>query len=70
MVLSFTIAILVAARSIPRSEAFAIFVGTRSLHGADAAAFTSGLSAAFYALTGIMGLAAVLSAVRGRGRVR
>jgi EmrB/QacA subfamily drug resistance transporter len=66
MVFSFTIAILAAARSIPRDTAFAVFVGTTSLHGPDAAAFTNGLRVAFYTLTGIMILAAALSAVRGR----
>ena len=62
MVFSFTVAILAAARSIPRGTALAVFVGTASLHGADAAAFTRGLSVAFYTLTGIIVLAAVLSA--------
>ncbi|WP_163568115.1 MFS transporter [Fodinicola feengrottensis] len=66
MVFSFTLAILVAAFAIPRSTAFAIFVGTASLHGPAAVAFTSGVSVAFYTLTGIMVLAAVLSAIRGR----
>ncbi|WP_345432408.1 MFS transporter [Actinoallomurus vinaceus] len=70
MVFSFTIAILVAAHSIPRSTAFAIFVGTTSLYGRDVAAFTGGLSVAFYTLMGIMALAAALSAIRGRGNVR
>jgi MFS family permease len=69
MVFSFTIAILVAAHAIPRSMAFAIFVGT-TVHGRDAAAFTSGLSVAFYTLMGIMALAAALSAIRGRANVR
>ena len=40
---SFAVAILIASRSISRGLAFAIFVGTTSLHGALAAAFTSGL---------------------------
>jgi EmrB/QacA subfamily drug resistance transporter len=66
MVFSFTTAILVAAHAVPRGTAFAIFVGTSSLHGPLADAFTHGLSAAFYTLTGVMALAAVLSAVRGR----
>ena len=66
MVFSFTTAILVAAHAIPRSTAFAVFVGTTTLHGPDAAAFTSGLSIAFYTLMGIMVLAAALSAIRGR----
>jgi EmrB/QacA subfamily drug resistance transporter len=69
MVFSFTTAILVAAHSIPRSTAFAIFVGTSTLHGAPAVAFTNGLSTAFYTMTGIMVLAAALSAIRGRAGV-
>ena len=68
MVFSFTTAMVVAAHAIPREEAFAIFVGTSSLTGPLAAAFADGLSAAFYALTGIMVLAAILSAVRARVR--
>jgi hypothetical protein len=53
-----------ASRSISRGLAFAIFVGSTSLHGALAAAFTSGLHAAFYASMGFMALAAALSALR------
>jgi EmrB/QacA subfamily drug resistance transporter len=70
MVFSFTTAILVAAHSVPRGTAFAIFVGTTTLHGRLAESFTTGLHAAFYTLTGIMALAAVLSAIRGRSRTR
>ncbi|HJP78400.1 MAG TPA: MFS transporter [Pseudonocardiaceae bacterium] len=66
MVFSFTTAILVAAHAIPRSVAFAIFVGTASLQGALATAFVNGLSIAFYTLTAVMLLAALLSAIRGR----
>ena len=58
MVFSFTVAILIASQSISRGLAFAIFVGTTSLHGAVAAAFTQGLHAAFYAMMGFMVLAA------------
>ena len=66
MVFSFSVAILVASRSISKHLAFAIFVGTTSLHGHLAAAFTTGLHAAFYASMGFMALAAVLSATRVR----
>jgi EmrB/QacA subfamily drug resistance transporter len=66
MVFSFTTAILVASRAIPRSTAFAVFVGTSSLHGRPAITFTHGLSVAFYTLTGVMAVAAALSAVRFR----
>ena len=64
MVFSFSVAILVAARSIPKHLAFAIFVGTTSLRGGLAADFTSGLHAAFYASMIFMAIAAILSAVR------
>ena len=64
IVFSFAVAILIASRPISRGLAFAIFVGSTSLHGALAAAFTSGLHAAFYASMGFMVLAAVLSALR------
>ncbi|MGO9335800.1 MAG: MFS transporter [Acidimicrobiales bacterium] len=66
MVFSFSVAILVASRSISKHLAFAIFVGTTSLHGHLAVAFTTGLHAAFYASMGFMALAAVLSATRVR----
>ena len=57
MVFSFAVAILTASRSISRDLAFAIFVGTTSLHGHLAAAFTPGLHAAFYTLMTFMVLA-------------
>jgi len=66
MVFSFSMAILIASRSIPRQVAFAIFVGTAKLQGHVAAVFTNGLHAAFYASMGFLLLAAVLSATRGR----
>ncbi len=68
MVFSFSMAILIAAHSIPRGLAFAIFVGTAKLHGHLAVAFTSGLHAAFYASMGFLALAAVFSAWVFRGR--
>jgi EmrB/QacA subfamily drug resistance transporter len=68
MVFSFSVAILIASRSISRGLAFAIFVGTTTLHGSLASAFTTGLHAAFYASAGFMVLAAALSAIRARGR--
>ena len=64
MVFSFAVAILVAARSIPRGLAFAIFVGTTHLSHHLAGAFTTGLHAAFYSSMGFMALAALLSATR------
>jgi EmrB/QacA subfamily drug resistance transporter len=70
MVFSFSVAILVASRSIPREVAFAIFVGTTTLHGRAASDFTMGLHAAFYESVAFMVIAAVLSAFRGRGARR
>jgi MFS family permease len=67
MVFSFTTAILVASQSLSRDTAFAIFVGTSSLNGTLAAAFTAGLHAAFYTMVGCTALAALCSALRGRG---
>jgi MFS family permease len=68
MVFSFAVAILVASRSISRGLAFAIFVGSTSLHGAQATAFTTGLHAAFYESVAFMVIAAILSALRGSPR--
>jgi MFS family permease len=68
MVFSFAVAILVASRSISRQLAFAIFVGTTSLHGSLADAFTTGLHAAFYASVAFMVIAAILSGLRLRSR--
>ena len=68
MVFSFAVAILVAARSIPKSLAFAIFVGTTRLSHHLAGVFTSGVHAAFYSSMAFMALAAVLSATRVMGR--
>src|SRR5579875_975881 len=64
MVFSFSMAILIASRSISRRLAFAIFVGSTSLRRANADAFTSGLHAAFYASMGLLVVAAALSATR------
>jgi EmrB/QacA subfamily drug resistance transporter len=64
MVFSYSMAILIASRSISRNLAFAIFVGSTSLRSDLARAFTSGLHAAFYASMGLMALAAVFSALR------
>ncbi|MGO8683225.1 MAG: MFS transporter [Thermoleophilia bacterium] len=70
MVFSFSVAILIAAHSITRNLAFAIFVGSTRLRPALAQAFTTGVHAAFYTSMGFMILAAVLSALRVRRRAR
>jgi EmrB/QacA subfamily drug resistance transporter len=70
MVFSFTTAILIASHSISRGLAFAIFVGTTTLNGPLAVAFTTGLHAAFYTMMAFMAIAAILSAVRGGMKTR
>ncbi len=68
MVFSFAIAILSAARSIPRGLAFAIFVGTTKLQGHLADVFTKGLHGAFYTSMAFLVVAAIFSLMRGRRR--
>jgi hypothetical protein len=68
MIFSFAVAILIAAHSVSRRLAFAIFVGTQNLHAGLARAFTVGLRGAFLASMAIMLVAAGLSVGRGRGR--
>ena len=70
MVFSFSVAILIAAHSISRGLAFAIFVGTTHLTPSLAVAFTTGVHAAFYASMAFMVCAAGLSAVRVRHALR
>lgn len=67
MIFSFSVAILVASHSISRGLAFAIFVGTTSLHAGLARAFTHGLHNAFFASMGLLAVAAALSATRVLG---
>jgi EmrB/QacA subfamily drug resistance transporter len=69
MVFSFSVAILVASRTIPRQVAFAIFVGTARLSGATGRIFTHGLHAAFFVSIAILLGAGVLAAT-GLGHER
>ena len=64
MVFSFSVAILVAALSIPRGLAFAIFVGTTRLNHHLAGVFTAGVHAAFYSSVIFMLIAMLLSGTR------
>jgi MFS family permease len=66
MVLSFTMALVVAAHAVTRRLAFAIFVGNTRLSDVAGQAFLRGLHAAFYASVAAFIVAGVLSAVRGR----
>ncbi|MCL6521934.1 MAG: MFS transporter [Firmicutes bacterium] len=64
MVLSFATAMMVAASQIPRNLAFAVFVGTTTLHGSAVQAFGRGIDAAFYAAIALMAVAAAFSLLR------
>ncbi len=64
VVLSFSAAVLVAARSIPRHLAFAIFLGTASLSHRLGSAFTTGLHSASLSSIAFMALVMVASATR------
>jgi MFS family permease len=68
MVFSFSMAMVLASRTIPQHLAFAIFVGSTSLSPRLAGTFTDGLHAAFYGSMGLMVVAALLSASRGTAR--
>jgi EmrB/QacA subfamily drug resistance transporter len=63
---SFVIAITVAAASIPRTVAFEVFIGTTNLVGGVSEAFISGIDAALYISILIIGIAGVMSFMRGR----
>ncbi len=63
---SFVIAITVASASIPRNVAFEVFIGTTNLVGGVSEAFLHGIDASLWASIGIMGVAAVLSWMRGQ----
>ena len=63
---SFVLAITVASASIPRQLAFQVFISTVQLSGGLSASFITGIEAALYASVGILAIAAVLSATRGK----
>ncbi|MGB7788502.1 MFS transporter [Methanoregula sp.] len=63
---SFVIAITVSAASIPRDVAFEVFIGTTNLVGGVSSAFIRGIDAALWASVAIIGIAGVLSWMRGQ----
>jgi EmrB/QacA subfamily drug resistance transporter len=62
---SFVIAITVASAAIPREAAFEVFIGTTILTGNASALFLQGIDASLIASIIIMGIAMVLSWMRG-----
>ena len=65
MVCSFAVALLVAAAAISRQAAFAIFLGTSQLTVLLAHAFVTGMHAALLLSIGLLGIALLLSLLRG-----
>jgi EmrB/QacA subfamily drug resistance transporter len=66
MVSSFAVALLIASLSIPRELAFQIFLGTSGIGGALSSAFVDGLHSALIASISLLGVAVLLSVLRGR----
>lgn len=62
---SFVVAITVASASIPRNVAFEVFIGTTNLVGGVSEAFLHGIDASLVASVVILGIAALLSWMRG-----
>ena len=63
---SFIVVFVVAAFSIPRSQAFEIFVGTSKISGNLAGSFITGMRYSFIAMIFILALAGVISFIRGK----
>lgn len=66
ILLSYVITITVASLAVPRYVAFEVFLGTSNLIGGVASKFLIGLHAAFLISIGILAVAAILSAIRGK----
>ncbi|AHC52106.1 major facilitator transporter [Sulfolobus acidocaldarius SUSAZ] len=64
--LSYVIVLSVASVTIPREVAFEVFLGTTNLIGGVASSFLIGLKSAFYVSIGILVVALILSALRGK----
>ena len=66
MVSSFALALLVASISIPRSVAFEIFLGIGGIQGSLSSAFVEGMHKALLTSIILLGVAIVLSVLRGK----
>jgi EmrB/QacA subfamily drug resistance transporter len=66
MVCSFAVALLVSSLSIPRELSFAIFLGTGQIKGALSQAFVDGMHSALFASISLLGVAILLSVLRGK----
>ena len=67
ILMSFVVAISVAAASIPRDIAFQVFIGTTNLVGGVSEAFITGIHSALVVSLAILAVAAAMSWGRGKG---
>jgi hypothetical protein len=65
-VCSFAISLLVVSLSIPRQDAFTIFLGVHVLDPAHFGSFVAGMHAVLYVAAAFVAVALVLSVFRGR----
>jgi MFS family permease len=63
---SFIIAISVASASIPRSDAFEVFIGTTNLAGGLSKEFVAGMDSALWVSLMLLVVAGVMSIIRGK----
>lgn len=63
---SFIIAISVASASIPRSDAFEVFIGTKNLAGGLSKEFVAGMDSALWVSLMLLVVAGVMSIIRGK----
>ncbi len=63
---SFVMAISIASASIPRADAFKIFIGTTSLSGGLSIEFISGMDSALWASLLLLAISGVMSLIRGK----
>ena len=66
MVCSFAVALLIASLSIPQQLAFEIFLGVGSISGSLSQAFIDGMHSALMMSIALLGVALILSILRGR----
>lgn len=66
ILLSYVITISIASLTVPRYVAFEVFLGTSQLIGGIGEKFLTGVHSAFLTSAGILAIALILSAIRGK----
>lgn len=66
MMVSFIVVFVVASLSIPRAEAFQIFVGTSRIDSSLSSAFMTGMHISFIAMIALLLVAGIISLTRGK----